>query len=138
MLCLLPDSSAAVHMQIASSSHCGTRELCMWAGLRQGSAADIAAEVNLTEHIMQHWAAILPPDRILKVRYEELVEQPEKAARQLLKHAGLAWEPGVLNFHTNQRAVQTASLGQVHAARHPHAIFRVKMSSTAGRTAAVQ
>ena len=83
----------------------------------------------MTEHIMRHWAAILPPGKILKIRYEELVGQPKKAARQLLKHAGLPWEPGVLNFHTNQRAVQTASLGQVlllaaglEVASQPHSL----------------
>ena len=62
---------------------------------------------------MQHWSAILPPGKILRMPYEELVTQPETAAARLLKHAGLPWEPAVLNFHVNQRAVQTASLSQV-------------------------
>ena len=62
---------------------------------------------------MEHWTAILPPGRILRVRYEELVSQPEAAAKRLLAHAHVPWEPGVLSFHENQRAVLTASLGQV-------------------------
>lgn len=76
-------------------------------------AADIANQVLLTERMMAHWTAILPPGRILRMRYEELVSQPEAAARRLLEHAQLPWEPAVLSFHDNQRAVLTASLSQV-------------------------
>lgn len=45
--------------------------------------------------------------------YEELVERPEAVARRLLSACGLAWEPGVLQFHDTARSVQTASMEQV-------------------------
>jgi hypothetical protein len=48
------------------------------------------------------------------VFYEELVERPEAVARRLLSACGLAWEPGVLQFHDTARSVQTASMEQVN------------------------
>jgi hypothetical protein len=39
--------------------------------------------------------------------------EQEGWSRRLLKHCGLSWDDRVLDFHTTQRDVQTASLSQV-------------------------
>ncbi len=69
---------------------------------------------QLADHnlLMHHWQALFPAD-ILEVHYEDLLADPQTAARQLLNHIGVDWEPEVLAFHTLDRPVKTASVWQV-------------------------
>jgi predicted Zn-dependent protease len=62
--------------------------------------------------LMDHWDEVLP-GRVLHVRYEHLVMEPETHIRFLLKHLGLDFHPACLAFHETQRAVRTASAEQV-------------------------
>ncbi len=62
--------------------------------------------------LMDHWDTVLP-GKVLQVRYEALVQDPETQIRRLLEHCGLEFEPGCLNFHQTRRAVRTASSEQV-------------------------
>ncbi len=63
--------------------------------------------------IMAHWRTILPPGFILDVPYEELVADQEGWSRKMLNFIGLEWDPRCLEFHTNNRQVNTASVWQV-------------------------
>jgi tetratricopeptide (TPR) repeat protein len=63
--------------------------------------------------LMRHWHAVLPPGRIMDVRYEELVGDLEGVARRIVGHCGLGWEARCLDFHRTKRAVRTASAAQV-------------------------
>ncbi len=63
--------------------------------------------------LMAHWREVLPPGRMLDVRYEELVSDPQGVARRIVGHCGLAWDARCLDFHRTQRAVRTASAAQV-------------------------
>jgi Flp pilus assembly protein TadD len=71
--------------------------------------------------LMAHFDAVLP-GRVHRVFYENMVEDTEGEVRRLLDYCGLPFEPEVLRFHENQRAVRTASSEQV---RQP--IFREGM-----------
>jgi tetratricopeptide (TPR) repeat protein len=71
--------------------------------------------------LMAHFDAALP-GRVHRVFYENMVEDTEAEVRRLLAYCGLPFEPAVLRFHENQRAVRTASSEQV---RQP--IFREGM-----------
>ena len=62
--------------------------------------------------LMDHWDAVLP-GKVLHVRYEDLVRNPEAGIRALLAHCGVAFEPACLQFHETQRPVRTASSEQV-------------------------
>ena len=62
--------------------------------------------------LMDHFDAALP-GRVCRVIYEDLVEDTEGEVRRLLAHCGLAFEPGCLAFHENDRAVRTVSSEQV-------------------------
>ncbi|MFN8947448.1 MAG: tetratricopeptide repeat-containing sulfotransferase family protein [Alphaproteobacteria bacterium] len=62
--------------------------------------------------LMAHVDAVLP-GRVHRVFYERLVTDFEPGVRQLLDYCGLAFEPECLSFHTNTRAVRTASSEQV-------------------------
>jgi tetratricopeptide (TPR) repeat protein len=63
--------------------------------------------------VMSHWQRVLPPGRILKVKYEDVVADLEGQARRLVAHCGLEWAPRCLAFHQTSRPVRTASAAQV-------------------------
>lgn len=65
------------------------------------------------QNLMAHWQRVLPPGRILDVRYEDVVADLKREARRLLTHCGLAWDERCLSFHQTQRPVRTASAAQV-------------------------
>ena len=62
--------------------------------------------------LMQYWKKTLNL-QILDVQYENMVENLEENARQIIKHCGLEWEPQCLEFYKSKRSVQTASVSQV-------------------------
>jgi tetratricopeptide (TPR) repeat protein len=62
--------------------------------------------------LMAHFDEVLP-GRVHRVFYENIVEDTEAEVRRLLDYCGLPFEPGVMRFHENQRAVRTASSEQV-------------------------
>ena len=66
--------------------------------------------------LMAHWREVLPADRFLEVHYEDLVDQPETFARQMLAFCGLEWDEAVLHPELNKRRIKTPSLWQ---ARQP-------------------
>ncbi|HMB72089.1 MAG TPA: sulfotransferase, partial [Gammaproteobacteria bacterium] len=55
------------------------------------SLEDMADYYALFAELMAHWEALLP-GRILRVDYEDLVQEPEAQSRRLLEHCGLAWQ----------------------------------------------
>ena len=62
--------------------------------------------------LMRHWDAVLP-GRVLKVKYESVIENVEAEVRRILDYCGLPFEAACLAFHETQRAVRTASSEQV-------------------------
>jgi len=75
--------------------------------------SDLAHYYREHRRMMVHWRKVLPPGFILDVPYEELVSDQETWSRKMLDFIGLEWNPRVLEFHTNQRQVVTASAWQV-------------------------
>jgi predicted Zn-dependent protease len=53
------------------------------------------------------------PGRVHRVLYEDMIENTEAEVRRLLDYLGLPFEAACLDFHTNTRAVRTASSEQV-------------------------
>ncbi|MCW6509145.1 tetratricopeptide repeat-containing sulfotransferase family protein [Lichenifustis flavocetrariae] len=75
--------------------------------------AELGRYYRAYEALMAHWRAVLPPDTILDVEYEDVVDDLEGQARRIIAHCGLAWDPGCLNFTEGRHAVSTASATQV-------------------------
>ncbi|NQV21310.1 MAG: sulfotransferase [Rhodospirillales bacterium] len=75
--------------------------------------------------LMTHFGTIAP-DRILTVSYEEVVENQERETRRMLEFLDLPWEDACLSFHENDRAVQTASAGQVREPIYKKSVARWK------------
>jgi hypothetical protein len=64
------------------------------------------------ERLMDHWARSLDIP-ILDVCYEDIVEDLESAARNMLEYCGLSWSPDCMHFYRNKRFVKTPSYDQV-------------------------
>ncbi|MES2137142.1 MAG: sulfotransferase [Pseudomonadota bacterium] len=62
--------------------------------------------------MVRHFDAV-QPGAILHVINERLIEDPEREARRMLDFIGLPFDPAVLDFHSNKRAVHTPSAEQV-------------------------
>lgn len=63
--------------------------------------------------LMARWRSILPPDAILDVSYEDLIDDFDTQARRLVEYCGLDWDERCLSFHKTDRIVATASKVQV-------------------------
>ncbi|WP_213736038.1 sulfotransferase [Bradyrhizobium sp. dw_411] len=74
--------------------------------------------------LMAHWHCVLPPGRILDVRYEDVVADLEGQARRIVAHCGLDWDPRCLAFHQTERPIFTASAAQVRQPIYSSAIGR--------------
>jgi tetratricopeptide (TPR) repeat protein len=75
--------------------------------------AELGRYYRYYQALMAHWHRVLPTGRILDVSYEETVADLEGAARRILGHCGLPWDPRCLDFHLTERVVRTASATQV-------------------------
>ncbi|RYE04186.1 MAG: sulfotransferase family protein [Sphingomonadales bacterium] len=78
------------------------------------SFADIGHFYREEDRLFAHWTQHFG-DRILTVRYEDLVRAPEQWIPNILARCGLADEPQVHQPHTAKRDVRTASVQQVRA-----------------------
>jgi len=76
------------------------------------SVADIARYYRTYLELMRHWDAVLP-GRVLRVQYEELVDDLQGHVRRVLEFCGLRFEPACVEFHKTERSVRTASSEQV-------------------------
>jgi tetratricopeptide (TPR) repeat protein len=76
------------------------------------SIEDIARYYRTYLDLMSHWDRVLP-DRILRVRHEDVVNDLEGSVRRILNHCGLDFEAACVDFHETRRSVRTPSSEQV-------------------------
>jgi tetratricopeptide (TPR) repeat protein len=73
---------------------------------------DIAQYYTDYVELMAHWDTVLP-GQVLRVNYEQVVDDLETQVRRLLEFCGLPFESACLSFHETKRSVRTASSEQV-------------------------
>jgi hypothetical protein len=76
------------------------------------SIEDIARYYRTYLELMRHWDRVIP-GRVLRVQYEDVVDDIEGNVRRILDFCGLEFEPRCIEFHKTQRSVRTASSEQV-------------------------
>jgi hypothetical protein len=76
------------------------------------------------ERLMAHWRRVLPPGKVLDVRYEDVVADLETQARRILAYCELPWDDRCLSFHETDRPVRTASVTQVRQPIYKSAVGR--------------
>ena len=84
---------------------------------------DIGVYYREYERLMAHWRKVLLRP-MLEVQYEELVADQAAVSRRIIAHCGLDWDDRCLDFHRTERAVQTASAGQVRQPIYASSIGR--------------
>ena len=62
--------------------------------------------------LMEHWDTVLP-GKVLRVYYEEVVNNLEQEVRRILDHCELPFEEACLRFYDTKRSVRTPSAEQV-------------------------
>jgi hypothetical protein len=80
------------------------------------------------QEMMAHWRRALPQDRILDVRYEDVVNDLERQARRIIAYCGLEWDARCIAFHETERPVRTASATQVRRPIYKGGIGRWRVS----------
>jgi hypothetical protein len=63
--------------------------------------------------MMERWQTFVPPERLLEVRYERLIDNFDEEVRRIVAFCGLPWDPSCLAFEQVRRTVRTASNLQV-------------------------
>lgn len=74
--------------------------------------AELANYYIAHHQLMQHWKKILP-DLIYTIRYEDLVNNLEYEAKNLIQYCGLNWQQRCGLYHQNESPAITASAAQV-------------------------
>jgi hypothetical protein len=77
------------------------------------------------ERLYRHWAKVLR-DRLIEVKYESLVADPEGQVRLLLDELGLEFEQACLDFEQNETPSATASSVQVREKVHQRSVNKWK------------
>ena len=94
---------------------------CCFSGFKQLFAEGQEFTYDLTDvgryycdyvDLMDHWDSVLP-GKVLRVQYEDVVDDLEPQVRRLLDYCGLPFEQACVDFHTTERAVRTPSSEQV-------------------------
>ena len=75
--------------------------------------AELGRYYRCYTELMTHWRSVLPPEAILDVSYEDVVDDLEAQARRLIDYCGLPWDDRCIAFHRTPRTVKTASAVQV-------------------------
>jgi hypothetical protein len=84
---------------------------------------DLGRYYRAYDTLMAHWRALLPPERFIEVRYEDVVADLRGEAERLVGFCEVAWDEACINFHRTARPVRTASVNQV---RQP--IYRTSLA----------
>ena len=79
--------------------------------------ADLAGHYRNYTRLMAHWHE-LAPGRILDLDYEDLVTDPDAAARRVMAYLGLDYDAAQIRIEANAAPVSTASSAQVRQPIH--------------------
>ena len=73
---------------------------------------DLVEFYGLYRELMDFWHELFP-GKIYDINYEKLTTNQKDETKKLLEYCDLEWDENCLNFHTNKRAIKTASASQV-------------------------
>lgn len=79
--------------------------------------SDLATHYRNYSRLMSHWHD-LAPGQILDLNYEDMVSDPDAAARRVMSYCGLSYQPSQIRVESNPSPVSTASSAQVRQPIH--------------------
>jgi Flp pilus assembly protein TadD len=74
---------------------------------------DLGRAYRTYHELMRYWSGLIPAERLLHIRYEDVIADPEGHVRQVLSFIGLPWNDACMRYFENRRIVETASSLQV-------------------------
>lgn len=101
------------------------KQVFTWAYKYSYDLDTLASYYIAYERLCQHWRELLG-DRLVEVKYEELVSDQEAQTRRLLDRVGLEFEQACLEFEKNKAPTATASSVQVRQKVHTGSVGRWK------------
>lgn len=127
LLALCFPGASIVHVQRDPRDTCvSCYTTALDGNMAPATLTDLGAFYRDHEELMRHWRSVLGEERIVEIKYEDLVHTPEPVVRRLLADVGLPWDPRCLAFHESPRPVATASVYQVRQPIYSHSIGRWK------------
>jgi len=81
--------------------------------LQSRSLEHIARTIVAIKRLLRFWEEDVNVP-MLKVDYEDLINDFEEQARRIVEYVGLPWHDACLHFHRNKRKVDTPSRNQVN------------------------
>lgn len=97
------------------------KQIFTWAYKFSYSLEDLAQYYVAFERLVTHWKAVLG-DRIVEVKYEDLVDDTEQQTRQLLSSLDMPFEQACLDFDQNRAPSATASSVQIREKAHKNSV----------------
>lgn len=73
---------------------------------------ELVSYYKFQDQLARHWKSLFP-DRVMSVKYENVVSDIENEIRHVLNFLNLDFDKNCLNFHQTKRDIKTASAGQV-------------------------
>ncbi len=110
---LLFPQSKIIHCIRDPKNNC----LSMYKNLFEGGLNFTYSQEDLTEYyknyqvLMDFWKSNFP-DKIFDIQYEDLIKNPEKEIRDIIKFCNLKWDEKCLAFHKNKSPIKTMSTSQ--------------------------
>jgi hypothetical protein len=105
------------------------KQVFTWAYKYSYDLDNLATYYLAYEGLLEHWRELLG-ERLVEVRYEDLVTDQEGETRRLLDRVGLDFEEVCLRFEENPAPTTTASSVQVRQKVHTGSIGRWKRYAT--------
>jgi tetratricopeptide (TPR) repeat protein len=90
-----------------------------------GELTDVGRLYRQYRRLMEQWHEVVSIP-VMKLRYEDLVEQPEAVTRELVEFCGLPWDERCLRFYEGDRYIRSASHNQASKPIYRHARERWK------------
>lgn len=97
------------------------KQVFTWAYKYSYSLEDLGKYYVAFDRLMTHWKDILG-DRIIEVKYENLVDNTEGQTRQLLTQLNIPFEQACLDFDQNNTPSTTASSVQIRDKAHKNSV----------------
>jgi tetratricopeptide (TPR) repeat protein len=88
--------------------------------------SSLAVYYQQYQELMAFWQQAFG-ERIISVRYDELVRNPKQTIQPVLSHLGLEWQDNLLDLQNTERSVTTSSLQQIRKG-----IYQDALNSYAG------
>lgn len=97
------------------------KQIFTWAYKFSYDLKNLGLYYNLHIQLLKHWKKLLG-EKLVTIKYEELVADPDNQIRTLLNKLDLDFEDSCLNFHKNKDASTTASATQIRSKIHKKSV----------------